>query len=78
MWWSDYGQEVVSMIVDFEQTNAGKTGAEQLMGLRAMNAALLELIQRHKRALDFQAGEPVEPEVHLGSADLVAVVGGAQ
>jgi hypothetical protein len=44
---------------------------------RERNDALLELCRKHKRALDFMEGKPIEPELHFADAVLVGTIGGA-
>ncbi len=49
--------------------------AELLDTRRECNKALLDACNRHKREFAMMAGEPIEPQVHYGTATVQAVAG---
>jgi hypothetical protein len=73
----DMAVELERNVVEFNQRASGLTDRQKLMELHAERCEILaEIVKRHKRALDFMAGKPVEPEQHFGEAVLLPVFGG--
>lgn len=55
---------------------AALNGADLLERRRRGHAELMEILRQQKRALDFHAGVPVEPEAHEAGAVLLPMFGG--
>lgn len=74
-----HSRELMDLITQFNARASGVTDKEELLAIRLeQNAAMVELLRGHRRALQFMAGLPVEPQVHTAEAVLVGVMGGPQ
>jgi hypothetical protein len=73
---SDVERELTAVIVDYNRKASGVTDKAKLIALRTEQADLLiELLKKHRRAMDFMQGKPVEPVMHFGEAVLLPVGG---
>ncbi len=69
------GVRVVESNGSAEVVNRPLSEAELLCMRRQCNQALLDACNRHKREFTMLAGEPVETQVHYGTATVQAVAG---
>jgi len=68
--------ELQGNLVEYNTRANGITDKTLLLNLRTeQNLALVELLQKHRRAMAFMAGEKIEPELHFGEAVLLPVGG---
>ncbi len=58
-----------------EMRQQPKTEEEMFQIRRQCNQALLDACNRHRREFAMMAGEPIEPQVHYGTATVQAVAG---
>jgi len=70
-----YGSEIQSLMIEFGSKCAGMDEKQLLQLQRAHNKAMTDLLVRHKRELDYLAGEKIEPVVHHGEVVLTGVGG---
>lgn len=64
-------REIQQNLVEFNARASGLTDKAELLELRlAQNEALAELLRKQRRALQFMAGQKIEPEVHFGEVIL--------
>jgi len=69
--------ELENNLVEFNRQANGITGKEQLAEIRSKQYEILtEIVNRHKRTIDFILGKPVAPQQHFGEAILLPVFGG--
>lgn len=66
---------LMAIMREYDDKARSKSGDELLALRREENAVLLDACQRIKRVLDFQAGEPVEPQTQFGEAVLLPAGG---
>jgi hypothetical protein len=70
-------RELQGLLIEFNGHTNGVTDKAELCALRLRQIAVLrDVLHRHKRALDYMAGNPIEPEVQFGEAIVHAVMGG--
>lgn len=63
-------------IVEFNRRLSGVEDKDAICALRREQYERIEeMIGRHKRAIDFMQGNPVEPQHHFGEAVLLPVFG---
>jgi hypothetical protein len=68
-----YGSEIYALMVEFGSKCGGKDEKELFQLQRECNRAMADLISRHKRELDFRAGEKIEPVAHHAEVVLTGV-----
>ncbi len=74
----EIAMELENNIVQFNRQANGLTDAAKLIELRLrQNEVLTEIVQRHKRHLDFMQGKPVDPQMHFGEVILLPSFGGS-
>lgn len=74
---NDIANQLEAAVIVFNQRANGITDRAELLALRReQNEVLAEAVARHKRAMDYMEGKPVEPQTHFADAVLVATVGG--
>ena len=70
-------QELQACIEKCNAASSGVTNKEELLAMRLKHIAeIVEVLRQQKRALDFMAGNKVEPEAHFAEAVLVGTMGG--
>ena len=70
--WLLFNREIQRILADHQIMAIGMDSGDLLAIHRQQNKQLSELCFHHKRALDFVAGEKVEPIAQEASATLVA------
>lgn len=68
--------EIEYIIREYQEKMQEIEDVELLKLRREMNARLIDVLTQQKRALDFMAGDPVEPRVHFGESILLPAFGG--
>lgn len=68
--------EIEYIIREYQEKTQGIDSVELLKLRRDMNTKLIDLLTQQKRALDFMAGDPIEPRVHFGESILLPAFGG--
>jgi hypothetical protein len=72
----EIAQELEANIIEYNKQTSGVTGKDQLIALRMeQQSILMELLKKHRRAMDHMQGKPVEPETHFGEAILLPAGG---
>lgn len=72
----DLDQELTAAIVHFNRRANGETDKQKLLELRIeQNDYLVELLKKHRRAMDHMQGKKVDPVTHFGEAVLLPVGG---
>ncbi len=67
--------ELFALIRAFGDLAQNKNGRELLDLKRHENKALIELLDKHRRELDWRAGEQIEPMMHFAEASLAGKAG---
>ncbi len=67
--------ELFALVREFGDMTQGKTGDELLHWKRREYKAIIELLEKHRRELDWRAGEKLEPMVHFAEASLAGRAG---
>lgn len=69
-------REIQQNLVEFNARASGKTDKAELLELRLeQNRALTELLRQQRRAMEFMAGLPIQPETHFGEGVMVGTGG---
>ena len=74
---ADIERELQQIIHEYNMRILGLVGKAQLVGLRMeQNEVLMQVLEKHRRSLQYMLGVPVEPVAHSAEAVLVGVMGG--
>jgi len=69
-------REIQSVINNYNALENGVTDKQKLVEMRIeQNIKLLDLLRQQRRALQFMAGEKIEPEMHFGEGVLIGTFG---
>jgi hypothetical protein len=68
----EIARELEVAIVGFNRQANGISDRNELLKIRReQNAVLAEAVARHKRAMDYLKGKPIEPQMHFGESVLL-------